>query len=65
MGYFKQSWRISDQKWAFMMNLGKGKGNELYNLKDDPNEKNNLIAKEPAKAMELELELRRFVAELK
>lgn len=65
MGYFKQSWRISDKEWAFMLNLGKGKGNELYNLKDDPGERNNLIEAEPEKAMELELELRRFVAGLK
>jgi arylsulfatase A-like enzyme len=65
MGYYKQAWRVSDQEWAFMLNFGKGKTNELYNLKNDPGEQDNLIDREPAKAMELELELRRFVAGLK
>lgn len=64
MGYFKQSWRVSDQEWAFHMSL-MGKPNELYNLKEDPMEQVNLAEKEPAKAMELELELRKFVAGLK
>ena len=65
MGYFKQSWRVSDQEWAFMLNFLQGKGPELYNLKEDPGEKQNLVEKEKTKAQELELELRRFVADLK
>jgi arylsulfatase A-like enzyme len=65
MGYFKQAWRVCDREWSFIMNLLPGKGNELYNLKTDPGEQTNVIAREPAKAMELELELRRFVSELK
>ena len=64
MGYYKQSWRISDQEWAFHMSL-MGKPNELYNLKEDPGEQNNLAEKEHVKAIELELELRKFVADLK
>ncbi len=64
MGYFKQSWRITDQEWSFHMSL-MGKPSELYNLKNDPMEQENLIEKETVKAMEMELELRKFVASLK
>lgn len=65
MGYFKQTWRVSDHEWSFILDLRKGKSNELYHLKEDPGEQNNLIEKEPAKAQELELALRRFVADLR
>jgi arylsulfatase A-like enzyme len=65
MGYFKRTWRVSDRIWSFALSLEKGRSNELYNLKEDPGEKKNLIAKEPAKAIELELELRRFVSNLR
>jgi hypothetical protein len=65
MGYFKRSWRINDKEWCFHMNLDKGRENELYNLKQDPGEKKNLLEEEPTKAMELELELRRFTASLR
>lgn len=64
MGYFKRAWRINDDTWSFILNLDKGKGNELYNLKKDPGEKVNLIEKEHVKATEMELELRKFVANL-
>jgi arylsulfatase A-like enzyme len=64
-GHFKRNWRVSDHEWAFTLNFDKGKEDELYNLKEDPLEQDNLINKEPTKAMELELELRRFVAGLK
>jgi hypothetical protein len=47
------------------LSLEKGRPNELYNLKEDPEEKRNLVEKEKPKAMELELELRRFVANLR
>jgi arylsulfatase A-like enzyme len=65
MGYFKRTWRVSDRIWSFTLGLEKGRPNELYNLKEDPGEKKNLITKEPAKTMELELELRRFVSNLR
>jgi len=65
MGYFKQTWRVSDKEWNFILDLRKGKSNELYNLKDDPGEQKNLISENPDKAMELELELRRFVSGLR
>lgn len=65
MGYFKRTWRVSDKNWSFVLSLEKGRPNELYNLKEDPEEKKNLVEKEKQKAMELELELRRFVANLR
>jgi len=65
MGYFKRTWRVSDKNWSFVLSLEKGRPNELYNLREDPEEKRNLVDKEKTKAMELELELRRFVANLR
>lgn len=65
MGYFKRTWRVSDKNWSFVLSLEKGRPNELYNLREDPEEKRNLVDKEKPKAMELELELRRFVANLR
>jgi hypothetical protein len=65
MGHFKRNWRVSNQEWAFTLNFDKGKSNELYNLKEDPEEQKDLISENPQKAMELELELRRFVAGLR
>ena len=65
MGHFKRNWRVSNQEWAFTLNFDKGKANELYNLKEDPEEQKDLISENLQKAMELELELRRFVAGLR
>jgi arylsulfatase A-like enzyme len=65
MGQFKRAWRINDHEWNFILNLDKNKSNELYNLKKDPGEKTNLVNDAPHVAMELELELRRFVAGLR
>ena len=65
MGYFKRTWRVSDKNWSFVLSLEKGRPNELYNLQEDPEEKRNLVDKEKPKAIELELELRRFVANLR
>ncbi|KIX11229.1 sulfatase [Dethiosulfatarculus sandiegensis] len=65
MGYYKQSWRISDHKWSFHLYLAKGKESELYDLEADPKQTKNVIAEHPEKARELELELRRFVSEIR
>ncbi len=65
MGHFKRNWAVTDGKWKFILNFDKGKSNELYDLQGDAEEKNNLLGKEPHKGMELELELRRFVAGLR
>jgi arylsulfatase A-like enzyme len=47
------------------MYLAKGKESELYDLEADPEQTKNVIAEHPEKARELELELRRFVSELR
>lgn len=65
MGHFKRNWRINDEEWAFILNFDKGTSNELYNLKEEPAEQENLISKNSLKAAELELELRRFVSGLR
>ena len=65
MGYFKRAWRISDREWSFLLNFGKNKSPELYNLKEDPIEQKNLISGKTEKAAELELALRRFVSDLR
>jgi arylsulfatase A-like enzyme len=65
MGYFTRTWRVSDHDWSFTLGIEKGRGNELYNLREDPREKKNLVTAEKQKAMELELELRRFVSKLR
>ena len=65
MGQFKRAWRINDREWSLLLNLDKDNSKELYNLREDPGEKQNLISVKPQKAMELELELRRFVSGLR
>lgn len=65
MGYFKQAWRINDREWSLIMSLDKKTPNELYYLKEDPGEKRNILAGNAGKAMELELVLRKFVANLR
>ncbi len=52
---FKRSLRKSDG-WKFIYSLDTDE-KELYNLNEDPEEKNNLIDKEPRMAYELEQEL--------
>jgi len=65
MGYFKRAWRINNREWSFLLNFYKNQSTELYNLKNDPEEKRNLISENPQKATELELSLRKFVADLR
>ena len=64
MGYFKQSWRVSNHKWSYHLYLGKGKEPELYDLEADAAQMNNIINRYPEKAIELEPELRRFASAL-
>jgi arylsulfatase A-like enzyme len=64
-GHFKRNWNIRNHEWTFTLNFDKGVENELYNLKEDPGEQKNLVESHSQKAMELELELRRFVASLR
>ena len=65
MGQFRRAWRVNDRQWSLILKFDKDGSRELYNLKEDPGEKHNLISVKPQKAMELELELRRFVSGLR
>ncbi len=65
MGHYKRNWGVVDHEWKFILNFDKGKSNELYNLKEDPGERRSLLDKNSGKAIEMELELRRFVASLR
>ena len=52
-GYHESYHRcIRDKEWSLIVRPNPDE-NELYNLKDDPKEKNNLIDKYPEKAKEL------------
>jgi arylsulfatase A-like enzyme len=64
-GHFKRNWNIRNHEWTFTLNFDKGVENELYNLKEDPGEQNNLVESNRQKTIELELELRRFVASIR
>jgi arylsulfatase A-like enzyme len=59
----KRSVRTADG-WKFIYSLDTGK-KELYHLRDDPGEKNNLINEEPRKAYELEQILLRWLGSMK
>ena len=70
MGWFNRSWAIRDGDWKYIMYTspnfvytGKDK-NELFNLKEDPDELNNLYDEEPELVNRLELQLRRFIDNL-
>ncbi len=69
MGWFNRSWAIRDGDWKYIMYgpnfvyTGKDK-NELFNLREDPEELDNLYDEEHELVDSLELELRRFVHSL-
>jgi len=52
-------WAVRTDEWKFIRNVHDGT-EELYNLKDDPNEEKNLVNNYPKKANELRLEMSRF-----
>lgn len=52
---------IRDGKWKLVMGTGKRRKRELYDLSSDPEESNNVIAKFPAMAKQLEAALTRVV----
>ncbi|HOQ67662.1 MAG TPA: sulfatase-like hydrolase/transferase [Candidatus Atribacteria bacterium] len=64
IGHYKQSWTIRDLNYSFHLFIDHSKPPELYNLKNDPGEKNNIVDKEPSVAREWERKLRGFVDEV-
>ncbi len=71
-GKFPNAWTIRNAEWNLVIYHADQQPagsfcpqrKELFNLKDDPNEKNNVIGQHDALAKEMELELQRFVAEI-
>lgn len=63
-GFYRSAWSIRDEEWKYILWLD-GRKPELYNLRKDRHEQKNLIEEDPRRADELELTLRRFVANLK
>lgn len=55
-------WAVRTDEWKFIRNIHDGT-EELYSLKDDPQEENNVITKFPDKAVELRLELERIASD--
>jgi len=49
-------WAVRTDEWKFIRNTHDGT-EELYSLKDDPREENNVISKFPQKAVELRIQL--------
>jgi len=66
IGFYRRCWCIKNHKWSYMFWF-KSKlysdiwPPELYNLKNDPGERKNVIEDYPEIAEKLELELRKFV----
>ncbi|HOL55218.1 MAG TPA: sulfatase-like hydrolase/transferase, partial [bacterium] len=64
IGHFKQSWTIRDLNYSFHLFLEDSRQSELYNLRVDPGEKNNIIDREPEVAGELERRLKDFASDI-
>jgi len=64
IGHFRQSWTIRNLEYSFHLFVDNSKPPELYDLKNDPGEKNNIIDREKTVAEELEKILREFVGEI-
>lgn len=56
-------WAVRTDEWKFIKNIHDGT-EELYSLKNDPREENNVISKFPQKASELRTELDRISSDI-
>ncbi len=56
--FYGRAWAIRTKEWSFHLNLSTGE-RALFDLREDPGERRNLVAENPAVARDLELELRR------
>lgn len=65
-GHFRQQWAAYTQDWAYLLTLNTTERSpELYNRRVDLAQRHNVVEDERAIARDLELELRRFVAQLR
>lgn len=63
-GYFNQQWSIRSHEWSLLVPLDDSP-KELYHRRTDPKEQNNLASQRGEVVDRLELELRRFVGDLR
>lgn len=61
IGHYGRQWSIRNHEWSYHLTIDGSKPPELYNVKRDPGEQENLISDETDAAKDLELELRNFV----
>lgn len=61
IGHYGRQWNIRNHEWSCHLAIDGSKPPELYNVKRDPREQENLIGDETEIAKDLELELRSFV----
>jgi arylsulfatase A-like enzyme len=64
MGYYGRQWTIRNHEWSYHLPIDGSKPPELYNMKKDPEEHENLLDERKDIAKELELNLRTFVDDL-
>ncbi len=63
-GFYRGGWSIRNHDWSLVLFFN-GKPTELYDRRNDPTETTNVIAEHKDVATELEVELRRFVDDLR
>lgn len=66
VGHYNQQWAIYTHRWAYLYTLDEQRRPpELYDRRADLAQQHNVLAAYPAEARDLELELHRFVAQLR
>lgn len=63
IGHYGRSWTIRANEWSFHLCLGTGE-RKLFNLREDPRERRNVLADNNSVARDLDLELRRHADEV-
>ena len=61
IGHYGRQWSIRNHEWSYHLTIDGSKPPELYNLKEDSAEQENILNNEMDVARDLELKLRRFV----
>ena len=64
-GHYNREWYARTERWSYLLPLDEGREAELYDRRDDPEEKRNVIEENPEVAKGLELSLYRFVQSLR
>jgi arylsulfatase A-like enzyme len=64
-GHHGRQWSIRDHEWAYLLNVDGSGEPHLYHRPTDLEEQNNVLDNHPELAADLELQLRRWVANLR